>query len=130
MNMKKIIGILILGLVLTACAFNPLGSVQNPINDNRLAAIESSYGIALSAAVAYRNTRLCKKNEQTTLTNVCAYRSVILKLQAADRTAQAALKNARKFIKDNPRLDAFSVINAAQQAVTVFQTVQSEYGVK
>lgn len=130
--MKRIIGILVLGLFLSGCAsgFNPFGSIKNPINSDRLAAIESSYGIALSAAVAYRNTRLCKKNEQASISNVCAYRSVILKLQAADRSAQIALTKARKFIIENPTLDAFSVINAAQQAVTVFQTVQSEYGVQ
>ena len=126
--MKRIIGILILGLALTGCA--AFGSIKNPITADRLAAIESSYGIALSAAVAYRNTRLCKKNEQATLSNVCAYRSVILKLQAADRVAQRSLIDARKFIRENPTLDAFSVINVAQQAVTTFQTIQAEYGVR
>lgn len=130
--MKKLFGILILGLFLSGCAtgFNPFGSIQNPINNNRLAEIESSYGIALSAAVAYRNTRLCKKTEQASISNVCAYRSVILKLQAADRNVQTALMNARKFIRENPTLDAFSVISVAQQALVGFQAIQAEYGVK
>ncbi len=128
--MKKLIGIILLSLALTGCGqFNPFSAITNPITANRLAAIESSYGIALSAAVAYRSQRLCKKDEIATIENICAYRSVILQLQAADLKAQAALRVARNYTKD-PTINAFDALNAAQTAVSVFQQLQVQYGVR
>lgn len=121
--MKKII-ILFLALALTACA-----SIRNPITTNQLAVVESTYGVALSIAVAYHNTRLCKKTETPSLSNICAQRAIILKLQAADRQAQAALVKARLFIRNNPTLDAFAVIQAAQDAVDLFRGIEAQYGI-
>ena len=121
----RIIAVVFLGLWLTACAV-----FQNPVNTTRLAAVESAYGVALSIAVAYRNTRLCKRGEAPTVTNVCAKRDVIEQLQAADRKVQIALIAARQFVRDNPTLDAFAVIQAAQQAVDIFRAIQIENGVQ
>lgn len=123
--MKKLIGIVLIFLIVSGCA-----SIRNPITINQMAVVESSYGVALAIAVAYRNTRLCKKNELPTVTNICAQRSVILKLQAADRNVQIALTNARDFINNNPTLDAWSLIQVAQQAVDGFKLIQQQYGVK
>lgn len=116
--MKKLIGIVLLCFTIGACQ-----SFPNPVTTDRLANIESAYGIALSAAVAYRNACANKSIPRT-----C--RSIVVELQAADRAAQSALVTARSFIKEHPFLDAFDVISAAQQAVSTFQTISTVYGVK
>lgn len=122
--MRKLIACLF-AIVLGACAH-----IQNPVNETRLATVESAYGVALSIAVGYRNTRLCKRGEQVSITNICARRDVILQLQAADRNAQLALKEARTFVKDNPTLDAIQVIQAAESAISVFRQIEANYGVQ
>lgn len=121
--MKKLY-IIALCLVLGACA-----TFKNPVTRDRLGNIESAYGIALSAAVGYRNLRLCARNETSSLNNICAQRDIVLRLQASDRVAQVALRNARTFVKNHPFLDAFDVINAAQQAVSSFQAISYNYGI-
>ncbi len=124
--MKKLISIFCLITFITACS-----TIPNPINTNRLAEIESTYGIALTIAVAYRNTRLCKRTEVVTLTNFCAYRSVILKLQDADKKAQIALIAARKIVRENPSdLNALDVLNIAEDAVYTFQEIEKLNGVR
>jgi hypothetical protein len=109
---------------LSACA-----TYQNPINTSELAAVESAYGVALAVAVGYRQLPLCRTGAPTTLTNVCARRSIVVKLQSADRVAQAALIQARSFVKNNPTLDAMTVITVARNAVASFQLVESTNGV-
>ena len=77
--MKKLSIIICFGL-LTACS-----TIPNPATINQLATLESTYGIALSSAVAYRNLRMCKKSENPTPLNICAKRYIIIKLQDADK---------------------------------------------
>ena len=129
--MKKIFIALFFSLALAACATfpNPLYTGGSD-GRSRLAAIESSYGIALSVAVAYRRTRLCKKSEVATFTNICASRAVILELQAADREAQRALIAARIFVRNNPTIDAFQVLGIAQNSVLFFQNVLAAHGIR
>lgn len=122
--MKYKILVLIGLLFITACT-----RLQNPVTNDRLAAIESTYGIALSAAVAYRNIRLCKKGEVATLTNVCSYRDIIIKMQIADTKAQDAIANAKRYIAEHPFLDTFDILSLAQRAVSEFQGIQTAYGI-
>jgi hypothetical protein len=120
--------VLALCLVLAGCS-----TFQNPINTTRLAEVESAYGIALSAAVAYRslyNINRCTASKPESATNICARRSVVLSLQKADREAQVALAAARTFVNNNPTLDASSVINVASQAVGVMRDIESINGIK
>lgn len=125
MVMKYYKALVLIGLLLiTACA-----RLQNPVNNDRLAAIESTYGIALSGAVAYRNLRMCKKGEIATLTNICSYRDVIIKMQIADVKAQDAIANAKRYIAEHPFLDAFDILSLAQKAVSEFQGIQTAYGI-
>lgn len=124
--MKRLL-IAILALSVSACA-----TLQNPINTTRLAQVESAYGIALSLAVGYYE--LYKVNRCTTTrlesaTNICARRSVVIKLQQADRTAQVALQSAQKFVHNNPNLDAGALIDAANLAVDAFRQVEAANGV-
>lgn len=129
--MKKIIISIFLVLTLSACATFP-NPLYTGTSDGRarLASIESSYGIALSVAVAYRQTRLCRKGEVAGYANICAYRSVILELQTADREAQKALTSARVFLRNNPTVDAFQVLSIAQNSVIFFQNVLAAHGIR
>lgn len=106
------------------------GSIQNPINNNDLAAVVSAYGAALSIANGYKSLPLCKTGTTASITNVCARRSVIVTLQQADLKAQVALKAAINFTNANPQLSATSFISAAQTAVGVFQQLETANGVQ
>lgn len=123
--MKKLL-ILLIALSVSACSAL---SVTNPINTSQLAIIESGYGVALSAAVAYRNRPLCKNGEHASIINVCSERSVVIQLQKADQVVQVALKNARTFIKDNPNLDPSSALQAVKDSITLFKQIETSYGV-
>lgn len=116
--MKRIFAI-VLALSLTACA-----SINNPVSRTTLVTSESAYGVALSAAVAYR--KLCADKVIARVT--CA--PVVLKLQNADRKVQVALSNLRTFVKNNPTVDAVSLVNAVSAAVADFQAIASANGVK
>lgn len=125
--MRKFLILTVVALVAAGCSL--LTPKPNPIGKNELATIEASYGVALSAAVAYRNLRLCKKDEATTVSNVCAKRDVILALQSADRKVMASLQETRAFIKNYPTLDASAYLAAARSALIVFQTIQTQNGI-
>lgn len=114
--MRKLV--LVLALILGGCASLP--SVPNPLSPSSLYDIENAYGVALSQAVAYRGRPLCKVGHLESVTNICARRSIIVRLQKADGKAQIALANAKAFVRDNPTLDATSVLAIAQAAVTTF----------
>src|SRR6266851_4567429 len=103
--MKRIIIGLALVTTLAGCA-----TVQNPITRAQLSDIEAGYGIALSFAAAYKRLPLCHTGTVASVSSPCAQRSVIVRMQQADRSAHAAMVAARVFIRDNPQLDATSVI--------------------
>jgi len=115
--MRKL-AILIFAVSLSACA-----TVQNPATIQQLYDVEAAYGVALATAVAYHNRPLCKTGTVESLTNICARRSIVVKLQLADKRARAALAVARAFIINNPTLSAVSALTAAQSAVVAFQTL-------
>ena len=118
--MKRFLAIGLIALSLGACA-----TIKNPITNSQLATIESSYGVVLSGAVAYRNRPRCTKTALESVSNICARRSIVLRMQAADRTAQVALGRARAFVTNNPTLDASSLLQAAQDAVSIFAAIQT-----
>ena len=115
--MKKI-GVLLIALLLSACA-----TINNPLTVNRLAALESAYGVVLSAAVAYRNS--CARGA---LPRSC--RAITVELQKAGGIAQTRGVSLRAFVRQNPTLDAGSLLIAAESAVDTFQQVALVYGVK
>ena len=118
--MKKILAILFLGLFVASCTYK-----DNPIDRNELAAIYSGYGIALSAAVAYRNLPICVKGG----TKICAKREVVVKIQNADRKVQVALMEADNFVKNYPKLSPVAYIEAAKSSIRIFQSVLVENGI-
>lgn len=100
-----------------------LTTIENPVGRNELASIEGAYGVAYTAAVAYRG--LCARRE---IPRSC--RAVVVKLQGASRKAQGALVAARRFVRDNPTISAISAIGAARAALTDFQAVAAANGVR
>lgn len=119
---------LVFVLFLTACA-----TIQNPINTARLTSVESAYGVALSAAVGYYElykVNRCTTSRPESPTNFCARRSVIVALQQADLKAQAAMQAARRFVIQNPTLDASFIITAAEAALSLFQAIEQQNGIK
>lgn len=95
-------------------------TIQNPAGKKELAAVEAAYGTALVIAVNYR--RFCYKT--ATPSSVCKdRRKVVLAMQEADRNAHGAIVAARRFVRDNPTISAFSAIAAAKAAVADFQSI-------
>jgi hypothetical protein len=134
--MKKLLIIPALALTLFAggCA-TPAGQlfttgVANPVGDDQLAAVISSYGVAQTAAIGYMNLPRCTKTANFSATNICSKRSVKVVIQAADRDASSAINKAVAFTRANPTLDASAVIDAAYQAVATFNQLETTYGVK
>lgn len=125
--MRQIALVLLLAVSTAGCGL--FTSFQNPVSLNDLGGIESTYGIALSAAVAYRNLPLCKTGTIATATNVCAQRSIIVKMQQADKTTESAIQAANAFVAANPTLNATSVIAVAQSALAGFQAIEATYGI-
>lgn len=113
--MKKIIALVLVGF-LSACAI-----YQNPITANRLATAESVYGVALSAAVAYR--KLCA--DKVIARANCAI--VVAQMQAADKKVQAALTNVRAFQREHPEIDAVSLVLALEKAVSDFKFLTDQH---
>lgn len=118
--MKKILAILFVGIFVAGCTYK-----DNPISRNELAVIYSGYGVALSAAVAYRNLPLCVKGG----TKICAKREIIYKLQNADKKVQLSLNEVNNFVKNYPQLSPVAYIEAAKSSIRVFQAVLVENGI-
>lgn len=121
--MRKLV--LALPLILAGCA-----SINNPLTLNELGGMESAYGLALSAAVAYRSLPLCHTGTVASATNVCAQRSIVVKLQQASRTATLSIHAARDFVVNNPTVDATVAIATAQRALAGLQAIEQTYNIK
>lgn len=101
--------------------------IKNPIAPVDMASIESAYGIALAASVAYadryRAGYRCTTTNLESVSNLCSRRSIVEQLWAADLKAQDAIAKAKAFIARNPTLNAGSLIDAAQTAVAAFRDI-------
>lgn len=113
---KKLIGIMALGLFLAGCS-----TIQNPVDNNALGAAISSYGILDSGVIAYRNLPRCTTTNNFSATNICHKRSVLVQAQAYDAAANKAINDAVNYKRNNPTLDASAYISAATLAVSTFK---------
>ncbi len=134
-NFRIVAAIALVALSLGGCAgmtekFQALRTVasldiKNPVSGATMDQVETGYGIALAAAVAYtdryRAGHRCTTARLESATNLCARRSIVEKLQRADLRAQDAIARAKAFIERNPRLNAGSLIDAAHTAVAAFR---------
>lgn len=131
-TIRNIAAIIIAATVIAGCALFERG-INNPLNAERLAQVEAAYGLVLSGAVAYRRlyqTNRCTTTRPESLTNICARRSVVDRLRSADRQAITAIRAARRFVQENPTIDASAVISAAQIAVEAFRSTAIAGGVR
>lgn len=122
--MRKLV--IALPLLLTGC----FATIQNPINNNDMAIVYSAYGTVLAVANAYKSLPLCHTGMPPTVTNICARRSVIVQIQAADRRAIYAINAAQQFINQNPTLSAWTMVSAANSAVAAFQQIETMNGLQ
>jgi hypothetical protein len=120
--MKRLAIVLALGISLAGCASLRIGSA---ITFNTLEGVEAAYGTVLSFERQYKALPLCKTGTLPNVSNICARRSVIKSLQAADRKAITALTAATTFVRNYPSLDASNVIGAAASAVAGIQAILS-----
>ncbi len=118
----------LLGAVLGGCQL-PTLQVNSAVSRNTIFAAANTYGVALSIASGYKKLPLCRTGTVASPSNICAQRSIIVRMQAADARAVTAITNANNFVKKYPNLDATNVIQAAQQAIADYQAVISNSGV-
>lgn len=128
MNMLKAAAIaaVLSTVALAGCQTIPT-AINNPLTISNLAPAEATYGIAQAAAAQYvqryRDGKRCTTAAPASATNLCSARSVVLKLQAADRKAMAAIHYANAFIVQHPTIDPSAVIQAATDAVSAFYSL-------
>lgn len=127
--MRKLIACAVIALALAGCASSPRLSIGNAVTFNTMLGVEGAYGSALTAARAYKALPLCRTGTHATITEPCAQRSIVVRLQAADLKAVSAIRGANAFIKNYPTVDASNVISAASAAVAGMQSVLSTAGV-
>ena len=123
--MKRLLLALTLSLSLGGC-LPP--AIPNPVTPTSLYDVEATYAIAQAGVDTYvqryRDGFRCTKTKPESVTNICSRRSIVVKMQKADSTAQIALGRAEAFVRDNPMLDATSVLSLASQAVTALYQIQ------
>lgn len=119
--MKRLLITITLALTLGGCAL--FRAYDNPVGPNQLAAVESAYGIALSVAVAYHDA--CGRK---VIPSSC--RPIVVRMQTVGAVAHRSVITARNFVRQNPTLDASSVVQAARVAVENLKAVQAQYGVQ
>lgn len=124
---KSIVGITLI-LMVTSCSWISQ-KYQNPVNQNRLVAVESGYGIVLSAALVYKALPPCAPSETITISRLCKDAGVITQLQVADRKVQAALVAARNFVDKNPTVDASGIIQVVTDAINDFKATMAKYNI-
>lgn len=128
--------LLALPLALTLCGCITPGDVSNvlsystpnPITNQRLAAIEESYIAVLGVAAWYRglyDTNPCPLGYKVLGPDgkICSNRSTVLKMQAAVAKCRTARKELIIFVKNNPTLDAGTLITTVEQAISDFNQV-------
>ncbi len=117
----------VLALVFTLGGCLPQ-AIPNPLAPTSLYDVKATYAIAQAGADTYvqryRDGFRCTKTRLESVTNLCSRRSIVVKIQDADRKAQIAIGKADTFILNNPMLDATSVISAASLAVTALYQIQ------
>lgn len=127
--MKRLFLVLTLALGLSGCAGMPSIQIGTAVTFNTLEGVEAAYGVALNFERQYKALALCKTGTLPSVSNICARRSVIVRLQAADKQAVAAITAAADFTRRYPTVDPSNVISAASAAVGAIQTILSNEAV-
>jgi hypothetical protein len=116
--MRKMLLTCLLALSTAGCA-----TFQNPVSTSALYDAEAAYGVAISAAVAYRG--LCANRQ---IPPSC--RTVVPKLQAADRQVQVAIQAANTLARAGDTVNIGTAVATVQSALASFQALEANNGVK
>ena len=114
--MKRILSLVIV-LLVAGCA-----TLQNPITADRLTTIKSGYGIALSAAVAYRDS--CA---QRLIPPSC--RLIVPQIVNANRKVEVALARLNSLKQLGPTIDVTQAIDQLSGAVNDLKVIIPAGGV-
>lgn len=121
--MKRLIPIILLAFGLAACSSLPTLNLSNQVNLNTLEGVVSGYGIVINAENGLKAQPLCLTGTSPSITNICVKRSLIVRLQNADKVANTAVNQAVAFVKNNPTVSPTQYISAAQAALLASQTI-------
>lgn len=121
--MKKLFPVLLLASCLGACSTLPTLNISNSVNLNTIEGVVSGYGILLNQEVLLKAQPLCKTGTTPSVSNICVKRSMIVRLQAADKITNTTINQAVMFVKNNPTVDPTEYISAASSALGSLQTV-------
>ncbi len=124
--MRKLFAVaaMICGLALAGCQTTlPTINISNAVALNTVYGVVNAYGLAVTAADAYKALPLCATGTKPSATNICAKRSVIVNLQSAMARARTAVNNLVAFQKTYPTLDITNAVSAAQTALYDVQSV-------
>lgn len=134
--MKKLLAVFLIAFSLGGCATSPFSerinlfaSIQNPISTNDFYYAKTAYAALALPVANYRELPLCKKSKPFSLSNICAKRSVIVKLQELDIKAHDALITADEYIASNQTVNLASFISAAKIAVAAYKKYATDNGV-
>lgn len=106
----------------------PTVNLASQVNLNTIQGVVAGYGLVLNAENTLKQLPLCKTGTSPGVTNICVRRSVIVRLQAADRVAYAAVNSAVSFVKANPKVEPSGYIGAARDALMNVQSILNEAG--
>lgn len=134
--MKKLLAVFLIAFSLGGCASNPFtdrinlfASIQNPISTDDFYLAKTAYASLALPVANYRELPLCKKSKPFSITNICAKRSVVVRLQEFDANAYEALTTAENYIASNQTLKLSSLIGAAKIAVDAYKKYALNNGV-
>lgn len=145
--MKRILIPLMLLLALTASGCDSVSkvgqiisaatsTVTNPVDARNVYQVKNAYAAALELAVEYR--RYCwskpwdnivgnaaeRIDPDPIMKSICEHRREVVRAMKSYRPRVAdAIRTAEKFVRDNPTLNAKSVIDASWNAVMEFQNL-------
>lgn len=122
MRASRLLPILLVCAVLSACATSPVKAVYE---------IRAGYdATVLAPAAHYRQLSICDEGQAATLASPCAERAAVIQLQKADKAAQATLDAAEDTVRNHPTFDASAAIAAARNAVDAAVKIIQTYGLK
>lgn len=125
--MKKLFAIVLLTFGLGACNL-PTLNLAGQVNLNTLEGLVSAYGLVVNAENVLRSQPLCATGTSPSISNICVKRSLIVRLQNADRIANVTVNQAVLFSKNNPTISPTQYISAAQQALLASQNIINSAG--
>lgn len=125
--MKKLL--ISVGLVATLLLSGCLSTSQKQavVTDQVSAvyAVDGAYAGALAVGNSYAKLPFCAAGTTVSITNICADRATVIKLDALNAKAFAAVQTAKDLVKNNPVVDITSALSAAWVAVDAYNAAVS-----